>query len=293
MKNIYIICSAVLMLQFSVNLQALSLGEVHHQVRTTITQIEALKAHHAANTQARVPGIQVGKTPLHAYTKGLELLAKIQKYQREKNLPQLSLPELPKKRVRSKNIMALVVLAEEQLQTITSSLSLKVSAIKQDTSSKTASDIYEKIWFASSLMDTFIEPVHLGEVMQNAQRMELGLIDIAKRRGKEITFPKRETFSDKQSADVTIALYKLLYKVAKLERKIKLKPLLVPAFPAGDITPQDAYAASGNVIADLTRIALKLKIPPMAKAENTVNNATANDVYAQVVRLNKAIELLL
>jgi len=67
----------------------------------------------------------------------------------------------------------------------------------------------------------------------------------------------------------------------------------VPAFPAGDVMPADAFDASGSVIADLTRIAIKLKIAPISKMAVSAEDVSTDDVYAQVVRLNNATQLLL
>lgn len=293
MRIVKIIFSVLVILPFSSNLFALSLGDVHHQVRITVTEIEALKTHYAADVTSRVPGIQVGKTTVHAYIKALELLEKIQKFQRQKKLPELSVPSLPRKRVRSKNILAVVDLAQTELIKITKGLNLTAKSFKEDNTSKTASDVYEVIWQASYLMDALIAPITPNEVMRNAKMIEGGLIDIAERMNKPIEFVALRTFTDKQPVDVTISLFKLLYKLAKIERKIKLKPLVVPTFPAGEIKPEDAFDASGNVIADLTRIALKLKIAPMTKVDAVITKVTPNHVYAQVVRLNQAAELLL
>jgi len=284
---------ALCLLQLSFSVHALSLGDVHHQVRTAVAEIDVLKAHYSPDATSRVPGFQVGKTTVHAYTKAIELLNKIQKFQREKQLPALSVPALPKKRVRSKHILALVELALSELRKINSQLNLKAQQVKEDTSSKTASDLYEKIWQASYLMDALVEPTTARDVLHSTLMIESGLIDIAKRMNKPIEFATVQSVSGKKAVDVTISLYKLLYKVAKLERKLKLKPLFVPAFPAGDVLAGDAFDTAGSVIADLTRIALKLKISPIAKVEQPASNISINDVYAQVVRLNKAVEFLL
>jgi len=285
---------ALLIMQLSSTANALSLGDVHHEVRTAVSEIDVLKAHYSPSTITRVPGIQVGKTTVHAYVKGLELLEKIKKFQREKNLPQLNVPALPKKKVRSKHILPLVELALTELRKINATLNLKAKEVKVDTASKTASDLYEKIWQASYLMDALVESITPSDVLNATLRVELGLINIAKRMNKTIEFQNLSSVSGKKSVDVNIALYKLLYKVAELERKLKLKPLVVPAFPAGEILPEDAFDTAGSVIADLTRIALKLKkVEPIGKVEQRSTISTPNDVYAQVVRLNKAVEFLL
>jgi hypothetical protein len=278
---------------FSVNSYAVSIADVYQQVRFTEQNIFLLKSHYAPDKNIRVPGIQVGKTAMHAYIKGLELLEKIQKYQIQNSLPTLTIPDLPKKRVKSKHLMPIVTLAFNETKKLTDSAKLVTKEIAPLTSSKTSSDLYEKIWQASYLMDALIEPIKPADVLRNALMIEEGLKDIAKKRNVEIAFPQLQSFVDKRPVDVTIQLYKLLYKIAKLEIKVKIKPLLVPAFPEGKVLPEDAFDATGNVIADLTRIAVKLKIAPVKSMNAVVGKVTPTDVYAQVVRLNQGIEFLL
>jgi hypothetical protein len=278
---------------FSVNSYAVSISDVYQQVRLTEQNISLLKSHYAPDKNIRVPGIQVGKTAMHAYIKGLELLEKIQKYQLQNGLSALVMPDLPKKRVKSKHLMPIVTLAFNETKKLTDSAKLVTKAVAPLTYSKTSSDLYEKIWQASYLMDALIEPIKPADVLRNALMIEEGLKDIAKKRNVDITFPQLQSFTDKKPVDVTIQLYKLLYKIAKLEIKVKIKPLLVPAFPEGNVLPEDAFDATGNVIADLTRIAVKLKIAPVRTIDAIAANVTPTDVYAQVVRLNQGIESLL
>jgi len=284
---------AFLLLFCSVNSHALSIADVYQQVRLTEQNISLLKSHYAPDKTTRVPGIQVGKTSMHAYIKALELLEKIKRYQGQNGLPTIEIPSLPTKRVKSKHLMSIVMLAFDETKKLTQSLNLTAKELEPLTSSKTSSDLYEELWQASYLMDSLVEPIKPADVLRNTLMIEQGLQEIAKKRNTAIVFPALQSFSNKKPVDVTIQLYKLLYKVAKLEIKIKLKPLLVPAFPEGKVLPEDAFDASGNVIADLTRIAVKLKIAPVKSMKQITAKVTPGDVYAQVVRLNQGIELLI
>ncbi|OUS34952.1 hypothetical protein A9R01_07445 ['Osedax' symbiont bacterium Rs2_46_30_T18] len=272
---------------------AVSISDVYHKVAIVIAELDALKMHYAPDTKTRVPGIQVGKTPVHAYTKGLELLEKIQRFQQQNKLPTLEIPKLPSKRVKSKNVLVIVDLAEQEIAKIVQSLNLTVAQVTAAKSSKTASDVYQKIWRASYLMDAMVEPVKASAVLRNALMIEQGLIVIAERMNKPMQLPAVQSFIDKTPQDVTIQLFKLLYKLALIERKLKLKPLVIPAFPVGEIKSEDAYDASGNVIADITRITLKLKIAPMSRQEIPQGQVSPSDVYAQIVRLNSGAQILL
>ncbi|MFT5705767.1 MAG: hypothetical protein ACI9ES_000036 [Oceanospirillaceae bacterium] len=273
---------------------ALSLAELHHQMRVVTSEVMVLKKQKAATVQTRTFGVQVGKTKLHAYIKGIELLEKINRYQLQNNLPPLVIPDLPLKRVKSKNILEIVKLAATQMREINASAKLIAEPIKADTSSKTASDLYGEILQASYLMDSLLEPTSLAQIMRNNNKIESGLANIAKRLNKPINSVQLSTFTDKKAEDVTLGLYKLLYKLAHLERKLKIKPLVVPNFPTGTIYPEDANDTAGSVIADLTRIAHKLKIAPIKKEDESsiAQNVDVNSVYAQVVRMNSSAQLL-
>ncbi|MEH6444617.1 MAG: hypothetical protein V7784_12050 [Oceanospirillaceae bacterium] len=273
---------------------ALSIGELHHQMRVVTSEVIVLKKQKAAAVQTRAFGVQVGKTKLHAYIKGIELLEKISRYQQQNNLPPLAIPDLPLKRVKSKNILVIVQLAATQMREINAAANLIATPVKKDTSSKTASDLYGEILQASYLMDSLLEPTNLAQVMRNNNRIERGLADIAKRLNKPVNSIQLSTYTDKKAEDVTLGLYKLLYKLAHLQRKLKIKPLVVPNFPTGTILAEDANDTAGSVIADLTRIAHKLKIAPIKteSESSVVQNVNVNSVYAQVVRLNHSAQLL-
>ncbi|MGB1238783.1 MAG: hypothetical protein ACPG4U_11275 [Pseudomonadales bacterium] len=269
--------------------------DVYHQATLINTQINALKKANAPNFQPRVPGIQLGKTPLHVYGKSLELMEKIQRYQVQHQLPQLTLPQLPSKRVKPKSVLKLLEQTQVQLDSIlrANNIAVDLTAIKAQTKSRTPSDVYEKIWQASFAMDALVAAIKPADVMRNAHMIEAALVQVAERRGRKMSLPAIQQFSGKKPADVTLQLHKLLYRLAKLERKLKLKPLIVPAFPAGKIKPEDAYDVTGNVLADLTRIAIKLKIPAVERQPVPSGKITPNNVYAQIVRLNAGAQQLI
>lgn len=293
MKIRTMIVCLISVLIYSSKSYAVSPADVFHQVRLINVEIEALKQQKAPDKAIRVPGIQIGKTAVHAYTKGLELLEKIQRYQRRYQLPLLTIPDFPKKRVKSKHLLALMTFTEQEIKKITAPLNLKTATVKADKKSKTASDVYELIWRGSYIMDALIEPIKPADVIRNGLMIESGLIAIGKKLNKDVVLPAAKSYTDKKPVDVTIQLYKMLYTLAKLERKLKLKPLIVPVFPAGEIKPEDAYDASGNVLSDISRILIKLKIDSVKRIDVPQVKVTPNDVYAQVERLNSAAQSLL
>lgn len=274
---------------------ALSLKDVHHQVSAIAWHVSAIRAHNKLAQSTRTISVQVGKTPLHAYIKTLELLEKIQKYQKEQGLTVVEMPALPVKKVRSKHLMAVVKVALKEVTSISESLNLTITPEKLSDKSKTASDLYGAIWLVSMSMDALVAPIDLADVQRNTDKIALGLQKIAKRLDKPLSSSEVTNVAGKHTADVTISLYKLLYKIAELQRKLKVNPLVVPNFPTGDILPSHAYEASGSVITDLTRLSLKLKIrsTEQDKAPLPVHASVSVDsLYAQLAQLNQSADLL-
>lgn len=276
-------------------LYATTPADVFYQVQIVISQVEVLKKNSGSTVETRVPGIQIGKTPSHAYGKALELLEKIHRYQVQEGKKPLELPQYLNGRVKPANVIALVELAKSELLILLESKKIQFdpSKIIKEEKSKTPSDVYEAIWQASYLMDALVKPITPAEVIRNMAMIEMALKNIAQKKNKKIILPDAQTFTDKKPVDVTIQLYKLLYKLARFERKIGIKPLIVPAFPAGKVKPEDAYDATGNVLADMNRISVALKVAVVKRLPVPQGKVTPNDVYAQVLRINAGAQQLL
>ncbi len=274
---------------------AITPNEVYSSVEVVVSKIEAIRSAANVSDKARVPGIQVGKKPSHAYGKAIELLEKISRFQAQKNIKPLILPNFLNVKVKPENVLELVQLAEKELLNIIEKQGVTYSLKEQSETAKnkTPSDVYELIWQASYLMDTLIPAISPADVLRNVAMIEQGLVNIAKAKGKSLTFPDALTFTDKKPVDVSIQLYKLLYTIAKYERKIGMAPLIVPTFPAGKIKPEDTYDVTGNVLADLARISAKLKIPAVTRSVKSNQKITPNHVYAQTLRINTGAQQLL
>lgn len=274
---------------------AVTPNEVYANVEIVVAKIKVVRSSANSSGKVRVPGIQVGKKPSHAYGKAIELLEKISRFQTQNNIATLKLPEFLDSKIKPENVLMLVQLAGQELSKIIDHKGLEYREKHEEeiTHNKTPSDVYELIWQASYLMDTLIPAIAPADVLRNITMIEQGLINIAKARGKQLAFPKALVFTDKKPVDVSIQLYKLLYTLAKFERKIEIPPLIVPTFPAGNIKPEDTYDVTGNVLADLARISVKLRIDVVKRSKTSNKKVTPNEVYAQALRINVAAKQLL
>lgn len=264
--------------------QAATPSDVHFAARAVIAELEAAKQHRGIDTATRTPGIQVGKTPLHVYSKSLELLEKVTRYQQEAGQTAAAIPELPVARVTPKEVLGLVNQSLTALRSINRANGVRVSFDEQRRTAMTPSDVYEQVWQASYLIDALVPPLKPANVLRNANMIEQGLIDLAKHKQHTFTAVTPPQGSGKKPVDVNIEAYRALYKLAKLQRNLGIKPSPVAAFPSGKVLPEDVYDTTGNILTELIRINTQLGTGIQIKRQPVPSGAiTPQQVYQQRV----------
>ena len=251
--------------------------------------INKIRQQQNITSDARKPGVQIAKTPIHAYTKALEVFEKVNRYKQSKGLATATLPTLPSKKVVPADVLALVKEISVQLTDINRALGINFTGNAKLPVGKTPSDVYENLWQSSYLLDDLVGAISPTFVHRNTLRIEQALIAIANKLGKSSQIAKPEKPQGKKPIDANIQGFKVLYKLVELEKQLDLPPLRVPSFPAGKISPSDVYDTTNNVIAELTRINVKLGLPAVPKASLSTEKITPNEVIFQF----KKIQLLL
>jgi len=264
------------------NLYAASPSHVYQAVEQTVADVEAIRAHQSITKPSRDPGIQVAKTPLHVYTKGMELFEKIQRVKSKLSLSSEPLPALPSSSISPNEVLGLVKKINASLMEIKTHFSISVTTDHPFVDGKTPSDVYEHIWRASLLMDELAGQISPSYVYRNTQQVIDGLKVIAQSMNKDVKLESVVLRKDAKPLDANIEGYKVLYQLISLERKLSIKSLRVSSFPAGNITPTDVYDTTNNILAELTRIYIKLNLPAIAQASLPANKKTPNDVVAQL-----------
>lgn len=266
--------------------------DVYGQVELLITDINELRSKNNITEEARKPGIQIAKTPLHVYTKGLELLEKVNRYRSMQGLPASQEYSLPSKKVTPAEVLALVKVIRAQVAEAGLDHALNYTPDASIREGITPSDVYERIWYASYLMDGLAGSIKPSLVYRNAQKIEACLMDIAQKMGTELTPFNIDVPKDKKPIDVNIEAYKAFYKVVLLERNVGIPASRVPSFPAGNITPSDVYDTTNNIIAELARIGIALDVPPPDSVPAPSGQITPNHVYAQMVKVSDYLSQL-
>ncbi|MCV6614820.1 MAG: hypothetical protein OIF35_07570 [Cellvibrionaceae bacterium] len=273
--------------------RAVTPNDVYFEADKAIASIKALRKAKGLPEKAREPGVQVAKTPLHVYTKTLELYEKIQRYKKSQSLPANTIPDLPSDKVSPAKPYKLLLAINSELNGIVQSKGVSIGAKVNLQYGKTPSDVYENVWRASYLMDDLAGAISPSYVYRNLQRIQQGLLAIGQSMNMNLSVGSAEKLKGNKPADANIEAFKILYKLADLERKIGVKPSRIPTFPAGDISPSDVYDATNNILAELTKINIQKQLPVIAKGSLSSAKITPNEVVAQMLLIQKLLDQLM
>ena len=299
MKHIYITVKSASLFAFSIFCIFISIhspanaktpNHVFQAADNIAENIAQIRRAQNINVEPRTPGVQIAKTPLHAYTKALELFEKVTRYQQLLGLSVATIPSLPNKKVTPTDVLALANQISEQLNVINQHLGVRVTPSAQLPVGKTPSDVYENFWRSSYLMDSLVGAISPTFVYRNTQRIETALIAIARKLGKNTNIELPQKVQGKKPIDANIEGFKVLYQLVALEKQLDLPALRVPGFPAGKISPSDVYDTTNNIIAELTRINVKLGLPAVAPANLSSEKITPNEVIFQFKKIQRLLE---
>lgn len=284
------LAAAFLFIVFTGQVFAATPSDVYQRSEMVIADIDSIRNSAGISEKAREPGVQIAKTPLHVYTKIIELDEKIQRFKAKNNWPEKQGPTLPTSKVTPKQPMEALGHVLEELAEIKQKMGITASNSVPLVKGKTPSDVYESVWYASYKMDALIGALNPSYVYRNTLRITDGLLVLAKNLNKNVTLPEAKTLKGNSPADANIEAFKILYKIAKIERNIGIKPSRVPSFPAGNISPSDVYDATNNIIAELTKINISKKLPRIKQEQVTSRKITPNDVVAQMLIIHSLLD---
>ncbi len=268
-------------------------SHVFQQSQIIVQKIEQIRTVAKVNEPARTPGVQMNKKPLHVYSKALEVMEKISRYQSKLGIDTVTTGQIPMRKVTPAEVF-------EQTQLILGELSKILEAQKSPDSSidvpfvagKGPSDVYEVMWQASYLLDSLAGQTSPNEVFRNTQYIMEELSIIAKNLNVELKGTVRDT-APKTPKDVNLEAFKALHKVGRLERYLDMPPVNSAPFPAGNILPTDVLDTTNTILAELARIKVELGIKTPRKNRSAPSGKTPTAVYQQVHLITTRLDTLL
>lgn len=269
-------------------------SHVYQATQNIIAEIELIRTANNDSKITRIPGIQSGKLPLHVYSKSLEVMEKIARYQNKLGLTPVKVDQIPLETINPSD----VYLQTEQLL---SELARIKTALRIDTNptpaqlvkGKGPSDVYENLWRASYMLDGLVGQTSPNEVFLNTLYIREELAQIAKQLGVETRTDPLQPTTGKSPEDVNLEAFKHLHRIGLLERYLEITPIRVPSFPAGDIRPSDVFDSTNVMLAELVRVKVFLGIKTQRSTQARPKDKKPDDVFHQMRFIDNSLLALL
>jgi hypothetical protein len=277
----YMVISLTLWLIPSVLWAAQTPSHVYQQASVLELKIKALRKAASIGKIAKIPPLQLNKLPIHVYSKSLEVRTKVSRLQKKRGVAPLDLLVLPLRKITPTEVFQSVTDLNTAIDGLLTQKKLSTDQTVTFVDGKTPSNVYEKMWSVSNLLDALsgaINPsyvyaevvVAVAEIELIAKKMKLSLSPVV---NKKLGITPRE---------VNVEGFRNMYRLAKIERRLRMKAVRVGAFPAGKIKPAQVYDTVKNMLAELVRIKLRLRIKELAPKVVLVTGKKPADVLVKM-----------
>ncbi|MDY6994904.1 MAG: hypothetical protein SVR94_20145, partial [Pseudomonadota bacterium] len=224
-----------------------------------ISEIKHLRETIGVDTIPLEPEPQSDKLPVHVYSKALEVLEKISRTQRKLGMLPAKVEEIPLKVITFEDIMQLLQTLLAELRHIKQQLlvkdEIKAAAL---VGGKTASQVYERLWQASYLLDGLIEPLQPSDVYRHLQYLHDELRLIAAKLEITLDLEPPDLSEVKKIKNIGQQALLALYKISSLERRLGMEAVNIPDMTLARITFSDIYDMTNILLAEMVRIKVHL-----------------------------------
>lgn len=256
-------------------------------------QIDLLRETSNNTVEIKKPLPQKGKSPVHVFAKSIEVRRKIAELQKLYGLDTIELKGIPSTDIGPVEVLESVLALSKAMSTILKSQNL-IDPIGRSSivSGMTPNEVYEKLWFISNSLDTFIGPIQPSSVFVSVTHALAEVKNIAQKLDVEVPSP----LNLREGAlpmDVNIEGFRNLYRIAKLQRELGVSTIPVGSFPIGTILPADVYDTTNIILAELSRIRAKLKMPNPEYEKIDGENKSPAAVLIQMQQIGKISNLLI
>ncbi len=257
-----------------------------------LADIKLIRKFENVKSVAKIPEVQSNKTALHVYSKSLEVLTKIIYLQAKYQLTSLEITEIPLKEISPDDVYQVVDKLHKAVREVKQKLGITQTIEVPFYADKTSANVYENLWQASYYLDALVGAISADLVYRNvlyaiqdvealAAKLELKI--------KHSDIALQDKVIPKQA---NIEGFKNLYRLARLERKLKLKAVAVRTFPSTVITPSDVFDTTNNILAELVRIKIAAGVTNTRQALEPTQGKQPRDVFNKMQVLGEYLEAI-
>ncbi len=297
---LYAVLSALLLLQVAtVSAESVTPSHIYQVTEDIILEIEVLRESIGVDEEPKEPEPQRSKSPIHIYSKGLEVLEKISRAERKLGMFPTQVGEIPLREIKPADALDITKKILLELQSMKEQLYIKDKIENAPiVGGKMYAQVYENLWLASYMLDGLIPPIKPKDVSRNLQYLQDELRLIATNIGVSIDLDVPKEEGRKRLKEVGQQALLALYKVSDLESRLSgMAAASVPDVTLVRISSSDIYDLTNILLAEMVRIKVHLKIDlPRGSSQPTTGRVKTNEVFAQmrlvVINLEKMIKAI-
>jgi hypothetical protein len=271
-------------LTFSLSQEVKTPSDVYSQAYLLKQKVIYLRE--KAGIKSKFPTVkkQENKSPSHVLQKSLEVLSKINKYRINNNYGEISVPSYPSRKITPSDVYIYTKRLNNELSPFCEVDFLNTLKIKKF-KNKTPSDVYQILWEVSLGFDKLLGIG--GFTPTDVYEQSLKIVAISKfLRQSQGNFGDVKIETVKEGLQPNHALntsYILLSKISKLEKKLWIKPAIVPTKVYKVTTPTQVYDSLQNIIAELQRLKTRLGLERYFEIEKVNTDKTPSDVVRNLL----------
>lgn len=279
-------------LSFNLNASQKTPSHVFQLTDHLLADIKLIRKFENVKSVAKIPEVQSNKTALHVYSKSLEVLTKIIYLQTKYQLDSLQTTEIPLKEISQTDVYKVVEKLHEAVREVKQSLGITQSIEAPFYPDKTHANVYENLWQASYYLDALVGAISADLVYRNVLYAIQDAKALAKKLDLEVKLSSFELQDQVIPKQANIEGFKNLYRLAKLERRLKLKAVAVRTFPSTVITPSDVFDTTNNILAELVRIKIANGVANTRQTLELTNGKQPRHVFQQMQILGEYLDAL-
>ena len=269
-------------------------SHVYQVTEDIISEINILREAIGVDDEPNEPEAQRGKTPIHVYGKGLELLEKISKAQRKLGMTPAEVGEIPLRDIKPADVFELVSSILLQLTNMKEQLVISDTIEKAKfVGAKMPSDVYENLWLASYMLDGLVPPIKPKDVYRNIQYIHGEMRLIATKLGMSLDLEPPKITGRKRLKNIGQQALFSLYKISELEKRLDMAAASVPEITLVRIRSSDIYDLTNMLMAEMVRIKVHLKIDLPRGEQPTPHRVKTNEVFGQMLLVVKNLEKMI
>jgi len=223
--------------------------------------------------------VQYNKKPRHVIQKSLEVLTKIDKYRKNKNFGEISMPLYPSRQITPSDVFYIVERLNQEVFLLLENKKLPNTPAYIKYKNKESNDVYKELWELSLGFDELLgQGFTPTDVYEQSEKIIKIVNYLQSSQGIILKKDKPHLKENQHPNHALYASIHLMSKISNSQKKLWIEPMEVPSAPQRVITPTEVYDSLQIVIAELQRIKRRIGVERYFEIEEVTNEKTPADV---------------